>query len=175
MGAAFIDARNEGLLVKGGGHAMAGGFTVLKEHMDDFQLFLTRHIEKQMEGSEAVNDMQIDAMLSVHGAKPDFIRMIQNTVGPFGTDHPEPLFVLPQVRLHKVDVVGAGHIRAMVSDWEGGTWMKAMAFRAVDTPLGDLLLDKGQQTPLHLAGYLKVDSWNGRESVEMHVQDAARV
>jgi single-stranded-DNA-specific exonuclease len=73
-----------------------------------------------------------------------------------------------------VDVVGDSHVRVMVSDWEGGARMKAMAFRAVGTPLGDALLRHGRGA-FHLLGHLKLDAWNGRERVEMHIRDAAIV
>lgn len=173
MGAAFIDARNEGLLVKGGGHAMAAGFTVLQDKIDDFRAFLSGHIEKQLEGQVAAIETTIDAMLSVRGAQIDFVRMIHEQLGPFGQEMPEPLFVLPHVKLHMVDIVGKDHIKALLSDWEGGGRMKAIAFRALDTEMGKAMLEQGSRQPFHLAGHLKVNSWNGRESVEMQIVDAA--
>lgn len=172
MGAAFIDARHVGLLTKGGGHAMAAGFTLLPEQKDAFEAFIEDHIARQLNGVPAVSETTVDAVLSVRGAQPDLIRMIHDKLGPFGQGYEEPLFVLPQVKICKVDIVGDGHIRAMVSDWEGGSWMKAMAFRAGNTPLGDMLLNHGDR-PLHLAGHLKLDNWGGTEKVEMHIQDAA--
>ena len=169
---AFIDARNAGLLVKGGGHAMAGGFTVAPEKIDKFKAFMRDHVQAQA-GSSGVNvETVIDAMVSVQGAKAQFIKMIHDHVGPFGQEQPEPLFLLSNVRIHTADVVGESHVRTMVSDWEGGTRMKAMAFRAVGTPLGDALLKQGR-APFHLVGNLKIDNWNGQEKVEMHIRDAA--
>lgn len=173
MGAAFIAARNEGLLLKGGGHAMAAGFTVLPERVDDFTAFLYDNISGQLEGQPQVSDTVIDAVLSVRGAKPDFVRIIGEHVGPFGQGHEEPLFALPQVRLHKAKIVGDGHVSCQISDWEGGAWMKAVAFRAADTPLGQAILQQGRDTPFHVAGHLKINEWQGREYVEMHIQDAA--
>jgi single-stranded-DNA-specific exonuclease len=169
---AFIDARNAGLILKGGGHAMAGGFTVEPDKIDAFRDFLYDHIRKQAESGEINVDVEIDAILSVRGAKPAFIKMIHEHVGPFGQEFPEPLFLLQNVRLNSVDVVGESHIRCMVSDWEGGSRMKAMAFRAVGTPLGDALL-KGGSAPFNLAGHLKIDNWTGTEKTELHIRDAA--
>ena len=169
---AFIDARNAGLLVKGGGHAMAGGFTVASEKIEEFKAFMRDHVQAQA-GSSGVNvETVIDAMVSVQGAKTQFIKMIHDQVGPFGQEQPEPLFLLSNVRIHTADVVGESHVRAMVSDWEGGSRMKAMAFRAVGTPLGDALLKQGR-APFHLVGNLKIDNWSGQEKVEMHIRDAA--
>ncbi len=169
---AFIDARNEGLIEKGGGHAMAGGFTLAPDKLSAFQDFLQLHIAKQAENISGNVETVIDAMMMVQGVKIDYIRLIQDHVGPFGQEHPEPLVVLSNVRIQTADVVGSAHIRVMVSDWEGGGRLKAMAFRAVGTPLGDALLKQGRQ-PFHLLGHLKINSWQGRETPEMHVKDAA--
>ncbi|GJL84929.1 MAG: single-stranded-DNA-specific exonuclease RecJ [Micavibrio sp.] len=169
---AFIDARNEGLIEKGGGHAMAGGFTVAPDKLSAFQEFLQTHIAKQAEDVSGNVETTIDAMMMVQGVQIDYIRLIQDHVGPFGQEHPEPLVALGNVRIQSADVVGSAHIRVMVSDWEGGGRLKAMAFRAVGTPLGDALLKQGRQ-PFHLLGHLKINSWQGRETPEMHIKDAA--
>lgn len=173
MGAAFIDARNEGILLKGGGHAMAAGFTVAPDKVEALRAFLSAHVQRQIGGQVTVMETVIDGVLSVRGAQPDFVRIIQDNMGPFGQGHPEPLFVLPNVRVHMADVVGKDHVRVMVSDWEGGARMKAMAFRGADTPMGQALLRQGKSQPFHLVGHFKLDTWNGAERVEMHIQDAA--
>ena len=169
---AFIDARNEGLIVKGGGHAMAGGFTVTLEKIEAFQAFLYAHIQKQMESAEPNVTTAVDGILTVRGATPDFVHLVQDYIGPFGQDFPEPLFMFQNVRLHSVDVVGEAHIRCMIADWEGGARMKAMAFRSVGTALGDALLKQGNSA-FDLVATLKIDTWTGREKVELHIKDAA--
>ena len=169
---AFIDARNDGLIEKGGGHAMAGGFTVLADKIEVFRDFLYAHIARQAESAEANVIINLDGVVSVRGANPAFIKLIQDHVGPFGQEYPEPLFLLQNVRVHSADVVGDSHIRAMVSDWEGGSRMKAMAFRAVDTLLGDALLKQGKAA-FDLVGMLKIDNWSGVDKVEMHIKDGA--
>lgn len=171
IGAAFIDARNEGLLVKGGGHAMAAGFTVLPEQLEAFQAFMVDHITRQLAGEVSVMETAIDAILSVNGAQIDVVRMIDDHVGPFGQEHPEPVFALSNVRVHKADIVGQDHVRCMIGDWEGGSWIKAVAFRSKDTPLGEAILKQGTAQPFHLVGSFKINSWQGRESVEFHIQD----
>ena len=173
VAAAFIDARNAGLIIKGGGHSMAAGFTILPDQIPAFREFLYAHIEKQAAGMEALCETQVDGVLSVRGAAVSLVKMLNTQVGPFGMDNPEPLFVLPSVKLYNVDIVGDGHIRTLISDADGGgTRMKAMAFRAAGTPVGQALLKSGLQ-PMHLAGRLKIDTWNGAEKVEFHIEDAA--
>jgi single-stranded-DNA-specific exonuclease len=173
MAAAFIDARNKNLIIKGGGHAMAAGFTLLPAQIDAFRDFLYEHITRQSQGMEAVCETLVDGVISVRGARVDLVKMLREQVGPFGMNNPEPLFVLPNVKIHSVDIVGDGHIRTLISDVDGGgTRMKAMAFRAADTPMGQALLKSGQQ-PFHLAGRMQLDTWNGAEKVEFHIEDAA--
>ena len=169
---AFIDARNEGLIAKGGGHAMAGGFTVREEKIDDFRDFLYAHVEKQAKNKDANIVTALDGIMTVRGATPQFIQLLDTAIGPFGQEYPEPQFLFQNVRVHKADVLGDAHVRVMISDWEGGTWMKAMAFRAVGTPLGDALL-KDKAAAFDLLGRLKIDRWGGSEKAEMHIQDGA--
>jgi len=169
---AFIDARNEGLIAKGGGHAMAGGFSVSADGLDAFRAFLYAHIEKQAQSNDPNVITRLDGVVTVRGATPDFVHVLNNSIGPFGQEYPEPLFLFQNVRINKADVVGDSHIRVMFSDWEGGTWMKAMAFRSVDTPLGDALL-KQQGAAFDLVGTLKIDNWTGVDKAEMHIKDGA--
>lgn len=173
IGAAFIEARNQGLAVKGGGHAMAAGFTIQPDQLDRFSRFVEDHVASQLQGTAATTDMTLDSMMSIHGLKPELARMLQDRFGPFGADHPEPVFMFANVRLHSADLVGSDHVRCVVADWEGGPRVKAMAFRAADTALGQHLLGHRGDLPLHIAGTLKLDSWNGTERVEVHIQDAA--
>ncbi len=172
LGAAFIAARNDGLLVKGGGHAMAAGFTILPDKMDAFTAYLNDHIGRQLTG-EFVLETALDGILTVRGSTPQLARQILDQIGPFGAEHAEPVFALTNVRVHMPDIVGTDHVRCMVSDWEGGNRLKAMAFRAADTPMGQTLLKQAGAAPLHLAVTLKVDTWNGQERVEFHIQDVA--
>lgn len=172
IAAAFIDARNQNLIIKGGGHAMAAGFTLLPEQIPAFRAFLLDHIRRQAAGMVAVSETQIDGVLSVRGSTVALLKLLDQ-VGPFGQNNPEPVFVLPNVRLHSADIVGTDHVRTLISDADGGgTRMKAMAFRAADTPLGQALLKQSQQN-FHLMGRLKLDTWNGAERVEFHIEDAA--
>ncbi len=168
---AFIDARNDGLLLKGGGHAMAGGFTLEPEKLEEFRAYFCAHIEKQLKDVPAVQEMDIDGVATVRGAKPEFIKILTQHVGPFGMGNPEPVFALADVRVHSVDVLKEKHIRLLVSDSEGGTRMKCMMFSGVDTELGKMLLTKYKTTPFHLVGQFQINNWQGRESVEFHLID----
>jgi single-stranded-DNA-specific exonuclease len=169
---AFIDARNSGIIEKGGGHAMAGGFTVAEGRIEDFRAFLYEHIAQQMKSTSANIKTSVDAVVTVRGANTGLVRMVQDALGPFGQDYAEPSFLFKNVWGWSADVVGEAHIRVMISDWEGGSRMKAMAFRTVGTPLGDALL-KQDKAAFDILGTLKIDNWGGQDKVEMHIKDAS--
>lgn len=169
---AFIDARLAGLLEKGGGHAMAGGFTVLPDKLPELHEFLKSHIATQMENVEANVETQIDGVLSVRGATVELITLLQKYMAPFGQEQAEPVFAFPDVRIFSADVLGGAHVRVQLSDAEGGSRIKAMAFRALETPLGQALLS-GQGKKFHMIGHLKINEWQGRTSPELHILDAA--
>lgn len=170
---AFMDAHAAGLLLKGGGHAMAGGFTVAPEQIDALRTFICEHVERQRAGGEAAAEARtISAALSVRGASVELAELVEGRLGPFGQGAAEPVFALPEVRVRMADVVGNGHVRVQVSDAEGGPRMKGIAFRAEDKPLGQALLGAGDR-PIHIAGALVRNEWQGRVSAEMHIHDGA--
>ncbi|MFP4313427.1 MAG: single-stranded-DNA-specific exonuclease RecJ [Alphaproteobacteria bacterium] len=171
IGKAFMDAMEEGLLLKGGGHAMAGGFTVAPEKLDDFQAYLNTHIARQAENNEANSETAIDGVLTAHGVRVELIELLEQHIGPFGQDFPEPLFAFRNVRLHNTDIRGGSHISVLLSDWEGGTRVKAMAFGAVGTDMGEAFL-KNNRRAFDIVGKLKINDWQGRKSAEIHIQDA---
>ena len=173
MGQIFIDAMDQGIIEKGGGHAMAGGFTVAEDGLQAFEDFARDHVEKQLNGEMPAVVQEIDAVLSVRGAlNVDAVKMMEEKLGPFGAGFPEPLVLLPEVRVQRADIVGSDHLRLLVSDAEGGARLKVMAFRSAFTDMGQALL-KNSGRPFHLVGHLKVNAWQGRESAEMHLKDAA--
>lgn len=173
MAEMFIAARDEGLLVKGGGHAMAGGFTIEPDKLDAFREFLYSYIENLNQDNEIIEEIEVDAFATVRGAKPDFVKLLTENMGPFGIGNPEPMFALGNVRVHQIDVLKEKHVRAMISDAEGGTRMKVMFFGGADTQLGQAMLTQSRVMPFHLVGQFQINSWQGRESVEFHIKDGA--
>lgn len=166
----FIAARNAGIIEKGGGHAMAGGFTVMPDRLDDFREFIADYITN-LDNQAEVPQINIDAIATIRGAKPEFVKLLADNVGPFGMGNPEPVFALADVKIHSVDVMKDKHIRLMLSDAEGGMRMKGVFFSGVGTPLGDMMLKQSRVTNFHLVGQFQINNWQGRESVEFHVMD----
>lgn len=173
MAALFMAAKEAGLVIKGGGHAMAAGFTVMPDKIPALEEFFQSQADKIAGGAELISEEFVDGIASIRGVRPDFIKLLQDNVGPFGQENPEPRFVLPSVRVVMADVVGESHVRLQITDAEGGARMKAVAFRAVGTPLGDMLLSSKNGRLLHLLGQFKINHWNGVDSVEFLVSDVS--
>ena len=170
LGPAVLAAQQAGLLINGGGHAMAAGFTVARDRFADFQAFITERIEAALAAAPLTQRLNIDAVVTPGGATRDlFDAMAQ--VGPFGAGNAEPRLACPAVKLVKADVVGENHVRCIFSGREGGR-LKGIAFRAMDSDLGPALLSTGGK-PVHVAGHLRADDWQGRNGVQMIIDDAA--
>ena len=171
LGAAVIAARQNGLLATGGGHAMAAGFSAPQGSLDALHAFLNERLISAVDlpGSEALT---LEGMLAVGAADAKLAQMVAR-LGPFGTGNAEPLFVLPRTRVVKADRIGkdGSTIRAMV-EGEGGGRLKVLLFRAKEGPLAEAMSRAGA-APLHLAGYLRAESWQGRVSAGFFVTDAA--
>ena len=174
LGSAVIAARQAGLLIAGGGHAMAAGFTVAADRLIELQEFLAARLNDGLDHSVLVPELAIDAALSADAAQGDLLVQI-DALAPFGSANPEPRFAFPSVRANYVEPVGTGHLRLRVADALGGnSQLSAIAFRVADTPVGRLIAEaKGRA--IHLAGHLRRDTWRGGDAVQLVVDDAAPV
>ena len=173
LGPAVIAARQAGLLVAGGGHAMAAGFTLEAAGLDEFRDFLTENIGRQIGDAPPTPSLGIDGTLAPAAGTPEFVEQIE-CVGPFGAGNPRPRFAFADVRVVTADVVGKGHVRCIVSGSDGSGRLTAIAFRTADTELGQALLHTSGAA-LHLAGKLQINEWQGRVKAELLIDDAATV
>jgi single-stranded-DNA-specific exonuclease len=167
IGAAIIAARQEGLLINGGGHPMAAGFTVAAERVNDLRAFLDARMATAIRPEP---HMTLDGVLSLGAATTEFCATLER-VGPFGAGNPEPRFAFAAVRVAKADVVGEKHVRCFLTDSRGAR-LNAIAFRAVGQPLGDALLNSNGAS-LHIAGRVKADEYRGAVRVQLQIEDAA--
>jgi len=171
----LMDAQKQNLIVKGGGHAMAGGFTILKDKLDDFRMFFNKQILESLgqKGHNTPLGEEIDLTLTVQGLSVATVKLLTDNLAPFGMANEEPKTVLSHVKIDHADQVGVNHLRCMVKDAEGGRALKAMAFRALDSDLGKFLRENAETgNKLHLKGQVKINEWQGRESVEFFISDA---
>jgi single-stranded-DNA-specific exonuclease len=170
LGAAVRAAVHEGLLVKGGGHAMAAGFKLERAKSDPLVAFLIDRLGAAVALASTVRQLAIDGALSAGGASRDLMDLLDRA-GPYGAGHPEPRFVFPAHRLSRIRHLKEAHVRCTLKAPDGAR-IEACAFRVGDTPLAKLLLN-GEGLPLHVVGHLRRTSWQSRESVELLIEDAA--
>ena len=170
LGAAIRAAVHAGLLVKGGGHAMAAGFKLERSRQVAFLDFLKERMAAPVAAAQFTRQLKFDGAMSAKGASKDLLALL-NRAGPYGPRHPEPRFVFPSHRISRVRVLKDAHIRCTLRSPDGAR-IEACAFRVRETPLADLLV-KSEGLTLHVAGRLRPTSWNGRDDVELLIDDAA--
>ncbi len=171
IGRAVQKARDEGLLIKGGGHAMAAGLTLEWKKFDAVKAFFFKELEKDVSELRSDLRLEIDGPITANGATPTFVDLLERA-GPFGSENPAPRFVLPMHRVKFAKIVGEAHVKCSLEASDQSR-ISAIAFRAVGTPLGDLLLERAGDA-LHVVGQLRRNHWNGRETIELTIEDAAR-
>jgi len=172
LGGAVIAARQAGILTTGGGHPMAAGFSLSADRLEAFRVFLNERLAAASLLPGAV-DLLIEGALSVPGAGLELARQVER-LAPFGAGNDEPVLVLQRARVIRADRVGreASSIRVFLEGEGGGPRLKAMLFRAREGALSEALLSR-DRVPLHVAGYLRVEAWNGTENAGFVISDAA--
>ncbi|MEO0062906.1 MAG: Single-stranded-DNA-specific exonuclease RecJ [Pseudomonadota bacterium] len=171
LGAAIIGARDHGLLVAGGGHAMAAGLTVDAHRIDALADWLDERLSAAVARASAEQYTMLDIGLAPRGLTPDLVTVL-DSAGPFGVGWPGPKVAVGPVHLVKADVVGTDHVRIIAAGADGGSF-KAIGFRMAETELGQALLHGARGRKLWLAGRAKIDDWGSRPQAELHLEDAA--
>jgi single-stranded-DNA-specific exonuclease len=170
IGRAVRRAVAEGLLVKGGGHAMAAGVTLRKGALAQFRAFLEAALSADVTTARRASGLMIDGAVSAAGANLDLVAMIERA-GPFGSGNPEPVIALPAHTVTYAEEVGQAHMRVRFKSSDGAS-VNAIAFRAAGQKLGTALLNsRGRQ--VHAAGSFAIDRWQGEERVQFRLTDIA--
>ena len=170
LGSMVRAAVAQGLLVKGGGHAMAAGLTVRREALAAADAFFQGHLARGANAGGDVAALDVDAAIVASGATAELIELLERAA-PYGQGNAEARLAFPAHRVKFAKVVGASHVRAVLEGGDGAR-LDAVAFRAAGQPLGDLLMAQGGM-PLHLVGHLRRDTWGGRDRIELQIEDAA--
>jgi single-stranded-DNA-specific exonuclease len=171
LGAAVLAAKDAGLLIAGGGHAMAAGLTVAADKLEALAEFLDERLAADVARASEDRSLLIDALIAPGGITAALVDALE-VGGPYGMGWPGPRVATGPVRLIKADLVGSGgHVRVLASGADGKT-LKAVAFRQGDTELGQALLGAPKDRTLWLAGRAKADEWTGRGAAELHIDDA---
>lgn len=169
LGRAVQAAYEAGLLLAGGGHAMAAGLSVKPDTIPELRAFLCERLQDETDIATAEDGLDIDALVTSAGADRGLYESFQR-MAPFGPGNPEPMFAAADVRVERPMALRGGHVRVTLTDGSGGK-LKAVAWRAEDTEIGRRLLTEGGA--VHVAGRLKPDDWQGRKSVELEIEDVA--
>jgi single-stranded-DNA-specific exonuclease len=160
----------DGLLLKGGGHAMAAGITVKHGRLAEFRAYLESELAAAVTVARSDQSLLVDGAVSASGANVALITTLAQA-GPFGAGNPEPVIALPSHTVAYAEQVGQAHVRARLRSGDGTT-INAIAFRALNQPLGQALMAARGQ-PVHAAGTLSIDRWNGNERVQFRLIDVA--
>jgi len=170
IGRAVRRAVTEGLLVKGGGHAMAAGVTLRKGALAQFRAFLESALAPDVQVARRASGLMIDGAVSAAGATVDLVAMI-NRAAPFGSGNPEPTIALPAHTVTYAEDVGQAHVRVRLKSADGAS-VNAIAFRAAGQKLG-LALKENRGRQIHAAGSFAIDRWQGAERVQFKLTDIA--
>jgi single-stranded-DNA-specific exonuclease len=171
LGAGVLAAKDSGLLVAGGGHAMAAGLTLAPGGLDAFRNFISERLASDVERSIDGRALLLDAILAPRGVAGELCDALE-AAGPYGAGWPAPRVAAGPARLLRTGIVGDGHVRGLACGDDGKSF-KWIAFRSAGTELGQALLASPGEKRWWLAGTIKRDEWNGGNAAEMHLEDAA--
>ncbi|MGH1329805.1 MAG: single-stranded-DNA-specific exonuclease RecJ [Paracoccaceae bacterium] len=170
LGAAIQKLAAEGLLIKGGGHKMAAGLTVAQDKLEPAMARLAEMLERQGAGALGPSDLRLSGLMMPGAATVELIAQLE-AAGPFGASAPAPRFAFPDVAILFARRVGESHLKISFGDGMGGR-IDAICFGAFDGPIGPALEGHGGAR-FHLAGRLEINTWNGRQSPQLRLEDAA--
>lgn len=171
LGAAVLAAKDAGLLVAGGGHAMAAGLTVEASRIDALADFLEDRLAADIARSGEARNLLLDAVVATGGVTPALVEALE-AGGPYGMGWPAPRIAAGPMRVIKADIVGTNHVRAVMAGDDGRS-LKTVAFRQAETTLGQALLGVGRDRRLWVAGRARIDDWGARPAAELHIDDIA--
>jgi single-stranded-DNA-specific exonuclease len=172
LGAAVLAAKDSGLLVAGGGHAMAAGLTIAEGQVDAFADYIDARLSADVARASGDRALLLDVVVACGGVTPALVDALEGA-GPYGMGWPAPRIAVGPMRVIKADVVGSGgHVRALMQGDDGRS-LKTVAFRSADAPLGQALLGAPRDRHLWVAGRAKIDDWANRPAAELHLDDAA--
>ncbi len=172
LGSALAEARGDGLLLSGGGHAMAGGLTMEASRLDEFTDWIEARLSDAVSEAKGKAERGVDSVLSASAVSTDLLDVIDQA-GPYGPENPVPVFAMSDVRLSYVKPLSGGHVR-FTAESRGGGRANGILFRGDETPLGEALINAGERR-LHLLGQVRRNRYQGRESADFHLLDAAWV
>ena len=168
IGAAIISATQEKILLKGGGHKMAGGFSIQVENIDKLKNFVFKKFKGINEYIKNEKPLLLDSIIAPSAVNLEFYNKVF-LLSPFGSGNPEPRFAIEDVKTINGKIVGEKHIKSVLIGGDGST-IKSIAFNATENDLGSYLLKKNNKS-FNIAGKLSLNEWKGQSNVEFIIDD----
>ena len=168
IGSAIIAAAQEKILLRGGGHKMAGGFSINISNIEKFKKFIFRKFQNINEDLAKQKPLLLDSKIAPSAINLEFYDKV-NILSPFGSGNPEPKFIVENLKPVNSKIVGEKHIKSVLIS-EEGTSIKTIAFNATESELGAYLLQKNNNT-FNIAGKLSLNEWRGQKNVEFIIDD----
>ncbi len=168
IGSVIISAVQENILIKGGGHKMAGGFAIKTENIEKFKNFILKKFKKINSGNSTIKPLYLDSVIAPTALNVQFYNKV-NTLAPFGSGNPEPKFVLENMKTVNNKIIKDRHIKSVLIGLDGST-IKSIAFNCVDNEIGAYLLKKDKKL-FNIAGKLSLNEWQGQSNVEFIIDD----
>ena len=168
IGTQIIKATQSGIVEKGGGHKMAGGFTIKKENIPLFRDFLIKNFKKSKLSSSKIVNLYLDSIIAPSALNEEFYSEIER-LAPFGSGNSEPKFVIENLQVITSDLVADKHIKTVLYAKDGSV-IKSIAFNAKDSPL-EIYLNKKNKKKFNIAGIMNLNEWRGKKSVEFIIED----
>ncbi len=169
IGTLIIKAVQSGILEKGGGHKMAGGFTVQKKNISLFRDFLINNFEKT-KNIPNISNLYLDTIIAPSAINEEFYEKI-NSLAPFGSGNSEPKFVIENLQVIKSDLINDNHIKSILCG-KDGTIIKSFAWNAKNSPIEKILTQKNKKK-FSAAGKMKLNEWRGKKNIEFVIEDIA--
>ena len=168
IGSIIISATQDNILLKGGGHKMAGGFSIKVEKIDEFKKFVFKKFKTINEDLSKDKPLFLDSIISPSAVNLEFFNKV-SLLSPFGSGNPEPRFVIEDVKTINGKIVGEKHIKSILVGKDGSS-IKTIAFNAIGGDLGEYLLKKNNKL-FNIAGKLSLNEWKGQSNVEFIIDD----
>ena len=168
IGAVILSAVQNNILIKGGGHKMAGGFSIEKNKIEKFKEFIIRRFKGKWDKTYFKDNLYIDSSISASALNINFYQKVEK-LSPFGSGNPEPKFILENVKVIRSSVVGDSHVKSILISKDGST-IKTISFNAYETDLGQFLLNNKTNT-FNIVGKLSLNVWKGEKNVEFIIDD----
>ena len=172
LGALIVSSRQKELLESGGGHSAAAGLSIKADKLAAFCQYVQQQIEAQLDGKKLEQPNIIDSVLSVEALNVDLCKKL-SMLEPFGMGNREPKFALKNVTISSIKIINDKHISLYLKNLLGGKGIKAICFKCINTPLGDILIKSSNGQAISLSGKARLNTWNGSENVQFLIEDVA--